>query len=59
MVLFFFFSNFNHLLGFKSDRFFNINIKVNIFFKFLKKNENKQLNKVNNYIINFYEKVFF
>lgn len=53
------FSNLNHLLGFKSDRFFNINIKINIFFNFFKKNENKQVNNFNNNIINFYEKVFF
>lgn len=53
----YFFSNLNHLLGFKSDRFFNLNIKINLFFNFV---ENKNNIKNFNYkIIKFYEKVFF
>lgn len=48
------FNNTNFVLGFKSERFFNLNIKINIFYNFSKNN-----NLLNNKIIKFYEKVFF
>ena len=58
--LFYSFSNINFLLGFKSERFFNLNLKINIFYNFIPNNKNKlNKNKLNNKIINFYEKVFF
>jgi hypothetical protein len=53
------FSNPNFLLGFKSERFFNINIKINIFFKFLTFKKYYKIKDFNKKIIKFYEKVFF
>jgi len=56
------FSNINLLLGFKSERFFNLNLKINIFYNFFSKNDFVKKNSVNtldNKIMNFYEKVFF
>jgi len=55
------FSNINFLLGFKSERFFNFNIKLNIFYNFFSKKKLILKQKINeeNKIINFYEKVFF
>lgn len=56
--LFYSFSNINYLLGFKSERFFNLNLKINILYNF-STNKNFSLKKINLNIINFYEKVFF
>ena len=54
------FSNINFLLGFKSERFFNLNIKINIFYNFFKNDKKIYKNKnFNKKLINFYEKVFF
>lgn len=53
------FSNINLLLGFKSERFFNLNLKINILYNFISKNTTLQKFEVSNKIINFYEKVFF
>lgn len=56
------FSNMNLLLGFKSERFYNISLKINIFYNFFSY-EKKVFNKANKFfndkILNFYEKVFF
>lgn len=53
------FSNINFLLGFKSERFFNVNIKINVFYNFFQKKKTNKISHLNNKIINFYEKVFF
>lgn len=54
------FSNINFLLGFKSERFFNLNLKINIFYNFFQKEKkNYKINFFNKKIIKFYEKVFF
>lgn len=54
------FSNINFLLGFKSERFFNLNIKINIFYNFFfKKKGLTNTNYINKKLIDFYEKVFF
>lgn len=54
------FSNINFLLGFKSERFFNLNIKINIFYKFsVYKDQYYKNIKFNKNLIDFYEKVFF
>lgn len=52
------FSNINYLLGFKSERFFNLNLKINILYNF-SSNKKASFKKINFKIINFYEKVFF
>lgn len=55
------FSNINFLLGFKSERFFNLNLKINIFYNFFLKKKliTKQHKKIQNNLLKFYEKVFF
>lgn len=54
------FSNINFLLGFKSERFFNLNLKINIFYNFFQKEKKDYKTKIlNKKIIDFYEKVFF
>lgn len=53
------FSNVNFLLGFKSERFFNLNIKINVFYNFFQKEKNNKIKIFNKKIISFYEKVFF
>lgn len=54
------FSNINFLLGFKSERFFNLNVKINIIYNFFQNEKNKyKIKKFNKSLINFYEKVFF
>lgn len=54
------FSNINFLLGFKSERFFNLSLKINIFYNFFQKEKYMyKLNSFNKKIVNFYEKVFF
>jgi hypothetical protein len=55
------FSNVNFLLGFKSEAFFNLNLKINVFYNFFSKKKlllDEKIKK-DNKIINFYEKVFF
>jgi len=55
------FSNINFLLGFKSERFFNLNLKINVFYNFFQKEKKifYKRNKFNKKLINFYVKVFF
>jgi hypothetical protein len=55
------FSNVNFLLGFKSERFFNLNLKINIFYNFFSSEKKSlKLKEINDKaIMNFYEKVFF
>jgi hypothetical protein len=53
------FSNVNFLLGFRSERFFNSNIKINVFYNFSQIEKKNKINFFNKKIINFYEKVFF
>lgn len=53
------FSNVNFLLGFKSERFFNLNVKINLFYNFFQKEKKNKIKKFNKRIIDFYEKVFF
>jgi hypothetical protein len=53
------FSNINFLLGFKSERFFNLNIKINVFYNFFQKKKLNNTKYFNKKLINFYEKVFF